>query len=63
MKRTEILQAVHKAESQLSKAKIQRIQAAHDGASDMRIEELDAAVDAAREKCKVLRAMLWVTPT
>ena len=58
MTRDEIRSALHKAQDRLSKAKIARIQAAHDGENNKRLKELDLIVDDALERCKELRVLL-----
>ena len=58
MNRDEILSALHKAEDRLSKAKLRRMQAAHDGVSNRHLKKLDVAVDDALDLCKTFRISL-----
>lgn len=54
----EIRSALHKAEWRLRKARVRRRKAAHDGASDDSLRELDVTIDEALEQCRVLRGSL-----
>ncbi len=60
MTRKEIVKALKKSEDELVKTKKQRRQEAHDGSSDERLDDLDAAIDDLKEQCKGYRAALKV---